>query len=130
MVLLVESDASARDLYRTALHDAGGFTVVLARDEIDALRRLDASTPDAVVLSLADTRHNARDLLAAMHLRGVGHVPVIAVTTDDPATLERAGFACVLTKPLDLADLVEAILQCLSERPGENIVGAKTSPWA
>ena len=130
MVLLVESDPSARDLYRTALRDAGGFTVILARDETDALRRLDASMPDAVVLSLADTRDNARNLLAAMRVRGVAHIPVIAVTADDAATLEGAGFACVLTRPLDLADLVEALFHCLSEGRGENVAGAKTSHWA
>jgi CheY-like chemotaxis protein len=127
VVLLVESDPSARDLYRTALHDAGGFTVLLARDEIDAVRRLDASTPDVVVLSLADPVDN--DLVAAMTVRGIAHVPVIAVTADDPATLDRTGFARVVTKPLDLDDLVEAILECLSERRGANIAGVKTGHW-
>ena len=127
VVLLVESDPFARDLYRAALRDAGGFAVVLARDEIDALRRLDASTPDAVVLNLADTAHNGRDLLAAMNLRGVANVPVIGVTEDDPARIDQAGFACIVTKPLDLDDLVEAILQCLSEGHGVKIESQKTT---
>ena len=115
-VLLIESDPYARDLYRTALHDAGGFTVVSARDEIDALRRLDASTPDAVVVNLTATGHHARNLLAAMRLRGAAHIPVIAITDGDPATLQQAGFACVIVRPVDLGNLLEELLRCLAER--------------
>jgi DNA-binding NtrC family response regulator len=115
-VLLIESDPYARDLYRTALHDAGGFTVVPARDEIDALRRLDASTPDAVVVNLAATGHHARDLLAGMRLRGEAHIPVIAISDEDPEMLEQAGFACVIATPVDLENLLEEILRCLAER--------------
>ena len=120
VVLLVEHDPFVRDLYRTALRDGGGFTVLPARDEIDALRRLAVSTPAAVVVNLSATRDDGRDLLDAMNLRGPDRVPVIAIT-DEPAALAGAGFACVVSRPVDLDALVEAILECLAERRAPNI---------
>jgi CheY-like chemotaxis protein len=121
VVLLVEPDPSARDLYRAALRDAGGFTVIPARDEIDALRRLDVSTPDAIVVNVAASETHARDFLAAIRRQRTDRIPVIAITEADPKTLDRAGFACVVAKPLDLDHLVEAILTCLAERRGQNM---------
>lgn len=120
MILLVEHDPSVRDLYRTALRDGAGFTVIPARDEVDALRRLAVSTPAAVVVNLSATRDDGRDLLTAIDLRGPDRVPVIAIT-DEPAALAGAGFACVLARPVDLDALVEAILECLAEPRGQNI---------
>src|SRR5688500_14072308 len=55
VVLLVENDPSACDLYRTAL-GACGFAVISARHDVDAIRRLAAAKPDVVVVNLAATR--------------------------------------------------------------------------
>lgn len=127
MVLLIERDPSVRDLCRTALADAGGFDVIPARDDVDALRRLALSTPDAVVVNLASTRDNGRSMVAALDLRKLQQVPVVAISDEPLAGVDGLAFACVLPKPVDLDDLVAAILQCLEDRR-RPVVGASAVP--
>jgi len=50
-ILVVEDDDDVRRFYRSALTMAG-FRVVEAHDGLPALRRLDDSPPDLVVLDL------------------------------------------------------------------------------
>jgi DNA-binding NtrC family response regulator len=110
VVLLVENDPSACDLYRTAL-GACGFAVISARHDVDAIRRLAAAKPDAVVVNLAATRDNGRCLLAAIG----SHAAVIAITDDhDLAADGELGFACVFPTPVDLDLLIDAITRCLA----------------
>lgn len=127
LVLLIENDPSVRDLCRTALAGAGGFDVIPARDDVDALRRLALSAPDAVVVNLASTRDNGRSLIAALELRKLQQVPVVAISEEPIATVDGLAFACVLPKPVDLDDLVAAILHCLEARR-RPVVGAGAVP--
>lgn len=122
---MIERDPSVRDLCRTALAGAGGFDVIPARDDVDALRRLALSTPDAVVVNLASTRDNGRSLVAA--LRKLQQVPVVAISDEPLGAVDGLAFACVLPKPVDLDDLVAAILQCLEDRR-RPVVGAGAVP--
>lgn len=125
IVLLVERDPSVRDLYRTALERAGGFGVVAARDDMDAVRRLGVFTPDAIVVDLASTSDNGRHLLAAMAERQLEHVPVVAIGRPDAEPADA--FARVIPQPIDLDDLVAAVLLCLNER-GQPPVTSATTP--
>lgn len=81
---------------------------------MDALRRLAVFTPDAIVVDLASTPDNGSHLLAGMRQRQLGHVPVVAV--GEPESDAAAAFARVVPQPVDLDDLVAAVLVCLNER--------------
>lgn len=113
--MVVEDDPQLRRLYRDALRLIGGYAVVAAEDGIAALRYCDAATPEAVVLDLGLPRLSGRDVQQelATH-RETRHIPIIVVTGDSSA-LNVSDFACVLRKPIDVADLVAAVQRCLRE---------------
>jgi DNA-binding response OmpR family regulator len=118
VVLVVEDDPQTRELYRTALREAGGYAVVAVEDGLDALRYLETESPAAVVLDLGLPRVPGGDVLGDMAARGLtDQVPVIVVTGSTPARLNERDFACVLRKPIAPDELVEAVRKCLASRP-------------
>lgn len=112
-ILLVEDDHSLRDLYRTALRDAG-YAVIGVEDGLDALKVIDIGKPRAIVLDLALPRLGGRDvtreLLSNDYTR---RIPVVIVSGGDVSDLDPAQFACILKKPIDADDLVRAVDKCL-----------------
>ena len=50
-VLVVEDDAAAREMYRSALAQ-DGYRVIAVEDGLDALRSVEAGRPHAIVLDL------------------------------------------------------------------------------
>lgn len=112
-LLIVEDDDDLRRLYVTALR-AAGHDVAEAASGLEALRRIDASPPDLIVLDLMLPKVSGfgvlYDLSAQAHTRSI---PVVIVTgTTDPVESPRV--ACVLRKPVQPDDLVEAIERCLA----------------
>ena len=117
-VLVVEDDASLREIYRSALR-AAGYAVVAVEDGIDALRRVERARPEAVVLDLGLPRLSGRDvqqeLKAGCHTR---HIPIVVVSGTDTSDLDPADFACVLTKPIIADPLIAAVQNCLRGAKG------------
>jgi CheY-like chemotaxis protein len=113
--LVVEDDPQLRRLYQDSLRLIGGYTVVAAEDGVAALRYCDTAIPEAVVLDLGLPRLSGRDVQQelATHLE-TRDIPIIVVTGDS-SSLNIADFACVLRKPIDVADLVAAVQRCLRE---------------
>ena len=72
VVLVVEDDRQARELFKTALR-AEGYNVVAVGDGVDALTYLDTHTPAAVVLDLGLPRLHGRDVLLEMILLALSH---------------------------------------------------------
>ena len=115
-MLVVEDDPALRDLYRSALTSAG-YTVVAVEDGVDALRRIDGSTPAAVVLDLALPRLNGYDVTRELKSRpDTRHIPIVIVSGTDPRGLDSSDFACVLRKPVDPEAVVIAVDRCLKGR--------------
>ena len=112
-VLVVEDDATLRELYRSALR-AAGYAVVGVEDGLDALRLIDTGKPRAVVLDLALPRLSGRAVSRELraHER-TQDIPVIVVTGTDTSDLDPTNFACVMKKPIDTDDLVDAVQKCL-----------------
>ena len=112
-VLVVEDDATLREISRSALR-AAGYAVVAVEDGIDALRRVERARPEAVVLDLDLPRLSGRDvqkeLKAGSHAR---HIPIVVVSGSDTSDLDPDNFACVLTKPVSADALVVAVQNCL-----------------
>ena len=108
-VLVVEDDAGLRNLYRSALA-AAGYLVLAVEDGVDALRRLDSVSPDAVVLDLLLPRLGGRDVHREMKSRpDTRDIPVVVVSGTEMGDLDPAEFACVLRKPIDVDAVVVAV---------------------
>ncbi|HET9266397.1 MAG TPA: response regulator [Vicinamibacterales bacterium] len=111
-VLLVDHDSERRRMYRTALTLAG-LEVHDAGDGLDALRQIDQTTPEIIVLDLVLPDISGLDLrqeiAAHAHTRDI---PLVIVTDGlDPGMLNAP---CVLRRPVSPEQLVSTVLSCLS----------------
>ena len=107
-ILVVEDDSEARELYRVALM-AGGYAVIAVRDGVDALRIMEQHQPAAVVLDLGLAGLSGADVAQEMSAQPtLKAVPIIIVTGIDPKR-----FACVLHKPINPFELIDAVTKCL-----------------
>jgi CheY-like chemotaxis protein len=113
-VLIVEDDASTREMYRQAL-TASGHRVIAVPDGIGALRRIETDRPSVVVLDLMLPRLGGHDVYREMraHPETCG-IPVIIVTGSEARDLEPNDFRFFLRKPVSpeaLTRIVEDALQ-------------------
>ncbi|HET7619001.1 MAG TPA: response regulator [Vicinamibacterales bacterium] len=111
-VLIVEDDGDLRRLYRTALM-VDGFDVREASTGTQALRELEVSTPDLVVLDLilpGLSGLSVQEEIAA-HVQ-TRSIPVIIVTAS-AMNLDQVHVACVLRKPVAPEELVDKVRQHL-----------------
>ena len=112
-------------MYRDAL-TVGGFAVVAVEDGVQALRYLDSARPAAVVLDLGLPRLSGRDVEREMASHPQTEAIPIVLVTGDPEPGDVSRFACVLRKPVDPADLVEAVHKCLrNHRRGMGAPGSR-----
>lgn len=120
-VLVVESDPVVGDLLYAILSDEGYDTTLLGPVSSDAIRvAVGRIEPDAVLLDGQGPMGYGTSWGEASWLSGRSrHVPVVMLSTDAAAIREAeaeetarsqdAAFAAVLTKPLDLDDLLAAV---------------------
>ena len=113
-ILIVEDDYDLRALYRRALL-LHGYRVSEANSGYAALQRIDVERPDLIVLDLILPGYAGlsvlRDIAAQPHLRDV---PVIIVTGSS-ITVEHLQVPRVLRKPIEPAELVMSVEQCLAD---------------
>ena len=116
VVLVVEDDPSVRTYYMSAL-TAAGYDVIEAADGVEALERVEAVRPGAVILDLnlpgMGGREVARELSTKHHLRDI---PCVIVTGDDTSDLNASDFSSILQKPVRLDDLLNAVKDCFATR--------------
>jgi signal transduction histidine kinase/DNA-binding response OmpR family regulator len=114
-VLVVEDDPDARELIRLFLAQVGAV-VVSVESVGEALAAMAGGTPDVVVADIAMPGEDGYALLRRLRALPPGagaEIPVVAVTAyarnEDRTRTAAAGFAAHLTKPIDPAELVDAI---------------------
>ncbi|MFJ8935739.1 response regulator transcription factor [Streptomyces sp. NPDC102365] len=116
-VLVVEDDASIRDLLASALGFVG-FDVRLADDVPQALTSLERETPDAIVLDVGLPGGSGFDVLHLLRSRGLS-VPVMFLTARDAVEDRVRGFHLggddYVVKPFSVVE-VGARLQALIRR--------------
>jgi DNA-binding response OmpR family regulator len=105
--LVIEDDADTRDAY-VAYLEMAGFIVEAASSGTDGLHLAQLRQPLAILLDLSLTDGDGREL----HRRLCNHdrtrdIVVAAVTGRSLVHEERAQFARVFTKPIDLDRVVE-----------------------
>lgn len=120
-VLLAEDDPANRAVLRNLL-ERSGITVTEAVNGREAVRLIEATDVDLVLLDINMPEMNGLDAARAIRRMGSGKagLPLIAVTSDvnDAALgdMQAAGFNCCLEKPVRRDDLFASILEALSGR--------------
>jgi len=112
VILIIEDDESLRGVWRTALR-LEGFEVIEAGDGLEALKLIEASPPDLVLLDLGlpvvDGVSVRKDLAAQIFSR---NIPIVVITgsTDDLSYLD---VNCVLRKPVTVDHVVRVVHRCI-----------------
>ncbi|HEV2998367.1 MAG TPA: response regulator transcription factor [Solirubrobacteraceae bacterium] len=119
LILLVEDDRELRAVLRRGLEEEG-FAVGGAGSGAEAMERISAQAPDALVIDVGLPDADGRDLCQALRARGI-QSPVLFLTARDALADRLAGFGAggddYLTKPFSLAELI-ARLRALLHRAG------------
>ena len=112
-ILIVEDDEDLRRLFRTTL-SLDGFDVVEAGDGMEALRWIDHSPPDLVILDLLLPRVSGLVVQQEIAAQAVTREIPIVVITGSTITEEELNVACFLRKPVAPNQLVTAVRNCLA----------------
>lgn len=115
-VLVVDDDTSIRGMVRSVLHREG-FEVEEVAGGNDAIALMAEKSYDAVVLDVMMGEGNGEDVLRALAAMRPGHKCVVVISAAAPAVIDQLAISNVqakLRKPFDIAQLVEAIRECLT----------------
>ncbi len=112
-ILVVEDDEDLRRLLRTTL-SLEGFDVVEAGDGMEALRWIDHSPPDLVILDLLLPRLSGLVVHQEIAAQAVTRDIPIVVITGSTITAEEIQVACFLRKPISPQQLVASVRSCLA----------------
>lgn len=112
-ILIVEDDEDLRRLFRTALSLAG-FDVIEAGDGMEALRWIDHSPPDLVILDLMLPRLSGLAVQQELAAQAVTREIPIVVITGSTITEGELQVACFLRKPVSPDQLIDAVRNCLA----------------
>ncbi|WP_137723495.1 response regulator transcription factor [Prescottella subtropica] len=118
-ILVVDDDRAVRESLRRSL-SFNGYTVELAVDGVDAIEKIAASRPDAVVLDVMMPRLDGLEV--CRRLRSTGdELPILVLTARDSVSERVAGLDAgaddYLPKPFALEELL-ARLRALLRRAG------------
>lgn len=112
LILIVEDDEPLRAMWRTALR-LEGFTVIEAGDGLEALKLIEATPPDLVVLDLGlphvDGVSVRQDLAAQVYSRSI---PIVVITGSSE-DLSYLDVNCVIRKPVTVDQVVLVVHRCL-----------------
>jgi DNA-binding response OmpR family regulator len=112
-VLIVEDDPDLLVVLRVNLVSAG-LEPILAGDGRTAISRIEAESPDAVLLDVMLPGIDGWQVLEQLHARG-NRIPVVVCSAkknpDDMARAEELGAAAYLVKPFDIDRLVDAVVE-------------------
>jgi CheY-like chemotaxis protein len=129
-LLIVDDDPNTRDLLAEAL-EVRGARVRACAGAGEVCRTLADWHPDLVISDVGMPRENGYELIRRVrHLpaRDGGRTPAIACTgyarPEDRERAMRAGFDAVVTKPVDLDELLQAIVQVAGVRGPDAVGGA------
>ena len=112
-VLVVEDDASIREVISDVLEDKG-FRVLPAANGSDALQQLDRVRPDVMVLDLLmPVMHGWAFMETYLQKTGGSLIPIVVVSVNPalPRSYNRLGVHTVVSKPFDVDHLLEAVEQ-------------------
>jgi CheY-like chemotaxis protein len=121
LIMMVDDEASAIEVTRLHLEDAGYTRFVSTTDPFQAIAMLKAVQPDLLLLDLMMPGMSGLDLLERIDREGIlKDVPAVVVTasTDVPTRFRalQLGASEFLTKPIDPAELVLRVSNTLAAK--------------
>jgi len=132
-ILVVEDDDVLRGALSRGLREEG-FAVDAVATGADALRRVEATSPDGLVIDIGLPDTDGRDLCQALRARGV-QTPVIFLTARDALVDRIAGFDAggddYIAKPFAFVELVarlNAVLRRRGDDEALDIAGLRLDP--
>jgi len=115
-VLVVDDEPNAREVL-TALLAACGAEVGSAASVREALERVESTTPDVLLTDIAMPDEDGYALIREVRSRG-SRIPAIAITAlasaEDRERAMAEGFDAHLTKPVDPAEVVQAVARSVA----------------
>jgi CheY-like chemotaxis protein len=111
VVLVVEDDASIRDVITDVLEERG-FVVLAAANGAEALALLDDTRPDVVVLDLLmPVMHGWAFMESYVEKTDGKPIPIVVVSVNPalPRSFDHFGVRQVVSKPFDVQLLLEAV---------------------
>jgi CheY-like chemotaxis protein len=119
-ILIVEHDPEMAQLLSTVLDSTGHETEWLLRGEV-TLAEVRQRSPDLLLVDLLPGQRDGYDLLDQLRSdAGTSPIPVVAMTTDrslGEGALASYNVRAALTKPIDMADLMDAVQHALNMPP-------------
>jgi two-component system alkaline phosphatase synthesis response regulator PhoP len=114
LILVVEDNASIRQLVQWALEDEG-LRVVTASDGPEAIEKAAHFKPALILLDLGLPLMDGVAVSAELRSRQGASPPILVVSADRaaPDKAARIGALGLITKPFDLNELVGAVLGAL-----------------
>ncbi len=120
-ILVVEDEPDIAEVIQLNL-EAAGYSVVVARDGVAALRLFDAERPNLVTLDLGVPQVSGFRLLELFKRpEPPGPVPVIVVTAmsfEESEEVAHAGADEFITKPVEPRELVARVAFTLAKHEG------------
>src|SRR5437763_1796082 len=121
-VLLVDDDGPTRKLFEHVLSRIG-LTVVTAKDGEEAFDVLATHRVDALVLDLMMPRMDGFEVMQRLAAEGSRLLPrTVVLSAASVRTISKANdfpVWSVLCKPVDINELVETVLDCVSAPPSQ-----------
>jgi DNA-binding response OmpR family regulator len=125
-ILVVEDDDELRGVLGRGLREEG-FSVAAVATGAELFERVEATTPDVLVIDIGLPDTDGRDLCQALRARGV-QAPVLFLTARDALVDRIAGFDAggddYLAKPFAFVELVARLKALLRRTGGESAVEA------
>lgn len=115
IVLIADDDAAIRGLLRVILRKEN-YDVDEARNGQEAIRKLDATCYDAVVLDLMMGPGNGFEVLDSLKTRWPGEKIVVVVSAASEKTIQAVAGEnvwAILRKPFDVTDLLRLVRECV-----------------
>ena len=120
---MVEDDGDLRHLFSTHLRLAG-FHADAVGDGLAALHHIDRDPPDLIILDLGLPLVSGEHIASEVAARAdTEQIPIVVVTGQDPSPDVVAVTSCVLTKPVELGELVTTVKRCLDLTPATQSIG-------
>jgi CheY-like chemotaxis protein len=112
VILIAEDDPDERRLYRMTLVFEG-YEVHEAGDGLEALTLLEQHPPDLVILDLDLPRLDGLSVQQEIAAQACSREIPIVLVTSAPLETEGLDVACVLRRPVGVAELARVVRSCL-----------------
>ncbi|RKG80329.1 response regulator [Corallococcus exercitus] len=117
-ILVVEDEETLADAIQDVLQDAG-FDVQVARNGLEAWRKLEGNAPDLLLLDLMLPLLDGRGLLTRMRGHGqLRELPVVVISNASRKALGDQQVQSFLEKPVTVKGLVKAVQSVLGSAEG------------